>query len=87
METGIIPPRQVSGTIVQLSIVNGQLSTVRAFPFRVRWVEVPSLNYLMVDGQGDPKTAEAYGAAVEALFSLAYALKFIVKQPMAAFSF
>jgi hypothetical protein len=42
-------------------------------------VEVPKLNFLMVDGEGDPNNSKAYGAAAEALFSLSYALKFAIK--------
>ena len=43
-------------------------------------VELPAMNYLMLDGQGDPNTSPAYQAAVEALFSLSYAIKFMVKK-------
>lgn len=43
-------------------------------------VEVPPLRYLMVDGEGDPNTAPAYAEAVEALFSVAYTAKFMVKK-------
>lgn len=42
-------------------------------------VEVPPLQYLMIDGEGDPNTAQAYKNAVEALFSLSYTMKFMVK--------
>lgn len=28
-------------------------------------VEVPPMHFLMIDGQGDPNTAEAYRAALE----------------------
>jgi hypothetical protein len=42
-------------------------------------VEVPPLTYLMVDGHGDPNTAPAYAEAVEALYALAYRIKFISK--------
>lgn len=42
-------------------------------------VEVPPLQYLMIDGEGDPNMAQAYKNAVEALFSLSYTLKFMVK--------
>ncbi len=45
----------------------------------VALVDVPPLTYLMIDGQGDPNTAPAYVAAVQALYGLAYALKFRVK--------
>jgi hypothetical protein len=43
-------------------------------------VEVPSLNYLMLDGAGDPNTSRTYQAVVEGLFALSYTLKFMVKK-------
>ena len=42
-------------------------------------VDVPEMNFLMVDGEGAPGN-QAYQAAVEALFSLSYTLKFMVKK-------
>ncbi len=39
-------------------------------------VKVSRLNYLMVDGEGDPNTSEAYKDALGALYSVAYTLKF-----------
>jgi hypothetical protein len=47
---------------------------------KIERVDVPPLNYLMVDGKGDPNTEEFYRQAVEALFTLAYALKFMIKK-------
>lgn len=43
-------------------------------------VEVPKLNFLMIDGTGDPNTAKEYKDAIEALFSLSYKLKFMIKK-------
>jgi hypothetical protein len=43
-------------------------------------VEMPELGYLMIDGHGDPNTATAYGEAVEALYTIAYAAKFAIKR-------
>ena len=43
-------------------------------------VEVPTMNYLMVDGEGDPNTATVFAEAVEALFTVSYTLKFMVKK-------
>jgi hypothetical protein len=43
-------------------------------------VDVPEMNFLMIDGQGDPNTSQAYQDAVEALFSVSYALKFMIKK-------
>lgn len=43
-------------------------------------VEVPPMNYLMVDGEGDPNTSQEYAHAVEALFSVSYTAKFMVKK-------
>lgn len=42
-------------------------------------VDVPQFAFLMVDGVGDPNTAPAYGAAIEALYAMAYTLKFTSK--------
>jgi hypothetical protein len=47
---------------------------------RVSEVDVPALSYLMIDGAGDPNTAPAYAQAVEALFTVAYSVKFAFKK-------
>jgi hypothetical protein len=43
-------------------------------------LDIPPMNYLMIDGAGDPNLSPAYTEAVEALFAVAYALKFKVKK-------
>ena len=43
-------------------------------------VEVPAFRFLMVDGEGDPNTSQEYAQAVEALFSVSYTAKFILKK-------
>ncbi|GAA0724384.1 GyrI-like domain-containing protein [Dokdonella soli] len=43
-------------------------------------VEVPTFQFLMVDGEGDPNTSEEYAQAVEVLFSVSYTAKFMVKK-------
>lgn len=43
-------------------------------------IEVPTFTFLMVDGKGDPNTSQAYAEAVEALFSVSYMAKFMVKK-------
>jgi len=47
---------------------------------KVETVEVPELNFLMVDGKGDPNTAKSFSDAIEALYPVAYTLKFMVKK-------
>lgn len=47
---------------------------------KVAEVDVPPMNYLMIDGKGDPNTSQEYRQAVEAVFSAAYGLKFTVKK-------
>jgi hypothetical protein len=47
-----------------------------------RMVEVPPLQFLMVDGAGDPNTAAEYAEAVGALYSLGYTLKFKAKKEL-----
>ncbi len=46
----------------------------------VALVDVPTMNYLMIDGEGDPNTSKAYAEAIEALFAVAYTVKFSVKK-------
>ena len=43
-------------------------------------VDVPAMNFLMIDGEGDPNTAPQYAASIEALFSVSYTLKFMIKK-------
>lgn len=43
-------------------------------------VEVPAFRFLMVDGEGDPNTSQDYAQAVEALFSVSYTAKFMLKR-------
>lgn len=43
-------------------------------------VLVPAMNFLMVDGEGDPNNSPTYAQAIEALFAVSYAIKFIVKK-------
>lgn len=47
---------------------------------KVVQVDIPPMNYLMVDGTGDPNTEKSYQEAVEALFTLSYTLKFMTKK-------
>ena len=47
---------------------------------KVEIVDVPMMKFLMIDGSGDPNTAQEYKDAVEALFAVSYALKFMVKK-------
>jgi len=46
-------------------------------------VDVPPMNFLLIDGTGNPNTSPEYAAAVEALYSVAYTLKFKVKKSKA----
>jgi hypothetical protein len=43
-------------------------------------VDVPPMNFLMIDGEGDPNTSASYKDAVEALFSVSYKVKFAIKR-------
>ena len=47
---------------------------------KVEIVEVPQMNFLMVDGEGDPNTAQSFSDAIEALYPVSYTLKFMVKK-------
>ena len=49
-------------------------------PKKVELADVPQMNFLMIDGQGDPNTSQEFQVAVEALFGVSYTAKFIVKK-------
>jgi hypothetical protein len=49
----------------------------------VRIVDVPEMNFVMIDGTGDPAAA-AYQEAAAALYSISYTLKFMVKKETGA---
>jgi len=44
------------------------------------FVEVPELQFAMVDGHGDPNEAAEYAEAVQALFSVSYTARFALKR-------
>jgi len=52
---------------------------LQPLPKEVSIVDVPDMNFLMIDGEGAP-TSPQYMAAIETLFPVAYALKFRVKK-------
>ena len=43
-------------------------------------VDVPAFKFLMIDGNGNPNTSREYKQAVEALYSVSYAIKFVLKR-------
>jgi len=45
-------------------------------------VDLPEMKFIMVDGHGDPNTAQEYQEAVEALYAVAYKMKFISKKTL-----
>jgi hypothetical protein len=45
-------------------------------------VDVPPMQYLMIDGHGDPNTAQEYQDAIEALYAVAFKVKFISKKQL-----
>jgi hypothetical protein len=46
-------------------------------------VDVPSMNFIMIDGQGNPNTSAEYAEAIEALYTAAYTIKFKIKKELA----
>jgi hypothetical protein len=56
-------------------------------PKKVEIVDVPQMNFLMIDGQGDPNTSQEFQEAVEALFGVSYTAKFMVKKGQTAIDY
>jgi hypothetical protein len=51
-------------------------------PRKFTVVEVPEMQFTMIDGHGDPNTAQEYKDAVEALYAVAYKIKFASKRDL-----
>ncbi len=47
---------------------------------KISIIDIPPMNYLMIDGKGDPGNSTEYTQSIEALYPLAYTLKFMLKQ-------
>ncbi|MEU4242062.1 GyrI-like domain-containing protein [Actinoplanes sp. NPDC026619] len=60
-----------------------EIAAYRAPRGRFAIVDVPDLQYLMIDGQGDPNTGPAFAEATAALYPVAYQLKFASKRELA----
>ena len=58
------------------------LDAYRAKRNEFRILDVPELQYLMLDGHGDPNTSPAFQEAITSLYPLAYKLKFAAKREL-----
>lgn len=50
-------------------------------------VEVPEMNFLMIGGVGDPNKSQEFQEAIDALYSVSYTLKFMLKKGKEALDF
>lgn len=58
------------------------LDSYQAKHHQLRIVDIPAMHYLMIDGHGDPNTSQDFKDAIEALYPIAYKLKFASKQDL-----
>jgi len=42
--------------------------------------DVPPMNFLMIDGEGDPNTSQQYRDAIQSLYAWSYTFKFMIKK-------
>ncbi len=59
-----------------------ELKELYAPPKKFVILNVPEMQFLMVDGHGDPNVAQEYQEAVEALYAVAYKIKFASKKQL-----
>jgi hypothetical protein len=45
-------------------------------------VDVPEMQFIMLDGHGDPNTAQEYKDAIETLYAVAFKMKFVSKKTL-----
>lgn len=58
------------------------LDAYRAQRGQFRIIDVPDMQYLKIDGRGDPNTSPAFVEALRALYPVAYKLKFASKRDL-----
>ncbi|KAA3609720.1 MAG: hypothetical protein D8M58_09265 [Calditrichaeota bacterium] len=46
----------------------------------IETIDVPKMNFLMVDGHGDPNKEKSFEEAITVLYSVSYTLKFMIKK-------
>jgi len=50
---------------------------------KISVVDVPAMNFIMIDGHGNPNTSKEYQDAIQTLYPIAYTLKFTIKKEKA----
>jgi hypothetical protein len=78
MNKGESASAQRTGTKVDLRKQLGHLYNPSAK--EVTMVEVPAMQFVMIDGAGNPNTSPDYQEAVAALYGVSYTLKFLLKK-------
>jgi hypothetical protein len=58
------------------------LDSYKAKHHQFRILDIPKRQYLMIDGHGDPNTSKEFQDAIQALYPVAYKLKFASKQQL-----
>lgn len=58
------------------------LDSYRATRGEFRVIDVPPLQYLCIDGHGDPNSSPAFSDALESLYPLSYAVKFASRREL-----
>ena len=49
---------------------------------KVEMIDVPEMNFLMIDGKGNPNTTQSYMDAIEVLYGMAFGIKFMSKKEL-----
>jgi hypothetical protein len=57
-----------------------QLDAYKAKAGKPQIIDVPAMSYIIIDGKGNPNTSADFASAIEALFTVAYTLKFTIKK-------
>jgi len=68
------------GTVEKIDLKKELKHLYKPSAKKMETVDISAMNFLMLDGQGDPNTSQDFADAVEALYSVSYALKFMIKK-------
>lgn len=74
------PVRRIMPRVTKIDLKKELAELYQATTKTVVRVDVPTFRFLMIDGRGDPNISPEYAQAVEALFSVSYGAKFMLKK-------
>src|SRR5690349_12887463 len=72
---------QVTDQTIHITMANEAMNTIAIELYtgsakEPKLLRIPAMKFLMIDGKGDPNTSAEFQTSIQALYTLAYTIKF-----------